>query len=424
MAAATDGAGRRRALLLAGGGAALLLLLGLALRFAAQPDRVARLVLGALGDALGLEITATGSSGYTLRGSPALIVRDVIAREPGAATPLLRAKRVYASVPWSTVRSRGARLDITRIEVDAPVLDLAALRHWLAARPPGERRMPTLSDGLRVRGGRIDGDGWRVDGIAISLPRLQPGERVGGRVAGRFATGDSTLGFDLAAAMTRPGSDAGVAIAGTATAASPGWRVPARIRASAPLRFGDDGVRSARLRANASGRYEAGDTRLPFAFALTSPLLLRGGTVALAPAGLALRGEGAVPAADAHGALAHGQRLLVDLDGRLADWPEAWPALPPPIGASDAPLPFALGYRGKGDLSDPASLLLRRDDTRFDARFRLPDLAAWTSSAANGSPLPPLSGRLSTPRLEISGARLEGVEVELEDPSLPAEASP
>src|SRR3546814_13689864 len=74
----------------------------------------------------------------------------MVAREPGAATPLLRARRVYVSVPWSTVRSRGAQLDITRIEFDAPVLDLPALQHWLAARPPGETRMPTLSDGLQV----------------------------------------------------------------------------------------------------------------------------------------------------------------------------------------------------------------------------------------------------------------------------------
>jgi hypothetical protein len=415
---------RRRALLLGCGAAALLLLIALGLRFAAQPDRVARLVLGAIGDALGLEITATGNSEYALRGSPTLVVRNVVAREPGAATPLLRAARVYVSVPWSTVRSRGGRLDFTRIELDAPVLDVPALQHWLAARPPGERRMPTLADGLQVRDGRVDGDGWRVDGIALSLPRLRPDARVGGRAAGRFAAGEFALAFDVAAAMTRPGNDAGVAIVGTTTASSSGWRAPARLHMSAPLHFGDGGVRSARLRARASGRYESGDTRLPFAFAVTSPLLLRGGTVALAPAGLALRGEGAVPAIDARGALALGRRLLLDLDGQLRQWPAAWPALPPPVEASDAPLPFALDYLGRSDLSGPAALRLQRDDARFDARFRLPDVLAWMSTDAAGSPLPPLSGRLSAPRLEISGAQLEGVEIELDDPSLPREATP
>src|SRR5690606_1773355 len=129
-------------------GIALLLLLATAVHLLLQPQRVAGFVLGALGDALGLEITARGSSEYDLRGTPGLVVHDVVARDPGAATPLRRARRVYVSAPWSTVRSRGAQLDITRIELDAPVLDLPALQHWLATRPPGESRMPTLSDGL------------------------------------------------------------------------------------------------------------------------------------------------------------------------------------------------------------------------------------------------------------------------------------
>lgn len=404
--------------------AAALLLLALALHLLLQPQRVTGFVLNALGDALGLEITATGSSEYRLRGTPVLVVHDVVAREPGAATPLLRARRVYVSVPWSTVRSRGAQLDITRIELDAPVLDLPALQHWLAARPPGETRMPTLSDGLQVVDGRIDGDGWRVDGLSLSLPRLHPDQRVRGRAGGRVTSGELAVNFDLAVAMTQPANDAGIAIVGPLTASSGNWRLPARLHLSAPLHFGDDGIRSTRLRARVAGRHESGNTQLPFTAAIDSPLLLRGGTLALAPAGVALRGDNMVPNLDAGGALAYGKRLLLDIDGRLAKWPEAWPALPPPIGASDAPLPFALRYLGRANFHDAASLQLRHEDTRFDARFRLPEVTAWMSSIANGSPLPPLSGHLSTPRLEISGAQLEGVEVTIEDPSLPGEEAP
>src|SRR3546814_12777240 len=73
---------------------------------------------------------------------------------------------------------------------------------------------------------------------------------------------------------------------------------------------------------------------------------------------------------------------------------------------------------------DAASLQLRHEDTRFDARFRLPEVTAWMSSIANGSPLPPLSGHLSTPRLEVYGAQLEVLEVTIEDPSLPGEDAP
>src|SRR5690606_27625604 len=126
-------------------------------------------------------------------------------------------------------------------------------------------------------------------------------------------------------------------------------------------------------------------------------------------------GEGSVPRRAAHGTFAWGRRLLTDTDGRMADWPDAWPALPPPVGASDAPLPFALRYLGSANLADTARLHLQRDRTDFDARFRLPDITAWLENGAAGSPIPPLSGRLSTPALEIAGAQREGVEVEFED---------
>jgi hypothetical protein len=96
-------------------------------------------------------------------------------------------------------------------------------------------------------------------------------------------------------------------------------------------------------------------------------------------------------------------------------WNNAWPALPPPIGQSDAPLPFRLDYVGKPDASDVARLQLRREQARFDARFRLPEVLAWSGAANGGSPVPPLDGRITVPALEISGARLEGVEVVIDE---------
>src|SRR3546814_9043799 len=110
-----------------------------------------------------------------------------------------------------------------------------------------------------------------------------------------------------------------------------------------------------------------------------------------------------VPNLDAGGALAYGKRLLLDIDGRLAKWPEAWPALPPPIGASDAPLPFALRYLGRTNFHDAASLQLRHEDTRFDARFRLPEVTAWMSSIANGSRSEEHTSELQSP-MRISSA--------------------
>jgi len=53
--------------------------------------------------------------------------------------------------------------------------------------------------------------------------------------------------------------------------------------------------------------------------------------------------------------------------------------------------------------------------TRFDGRFRLPRMLAWLDAPPRATPLPPLDGHVSTPRLVIPGATLEGVEIEVRD---------
>jgi hypothetical protein len=73
---------------------------------------------------------------------------------------------------------------------------------------------------------------------------------------------------------------------------------------------------------------------------------------------------------------------------------------------------------GRPDAGEVARLQLRRGPARFDARFRLPDLLAWSGAAQAGSPIPPLDGEFTARRLEISGGRLEGVEVQIEDPDI------
>ncbi|MGO4780933.1 hypothetical protein AB4084_36180, partial [Lysobacter sp. 2RAB21] len=98
----------------------------------------------------------------------------------------------------------------------------------------------------------------------------------------------------------------------------------------------------------------------------------------------------------AHGSFAFGETMQLHWQGTLATWPAGWPALPPPLGQSDSPLPFRLDYEGKADFSGPAALQLQRDQTRFDAGFRLPAVLQWLD-ASEGSLLPPLSGRMSTP---------------------------
>lgn len=394
--------------------AAAVLLLLLALRWVSQPSQVAGLILHQVGNALELEITASGASEYRLRGTPMLSIRDVVARQPGA-TPLLRAERIQLELPWSTVRARGDDLTVKRIELDAPQVDVAALQRWLATRPPSETRIPTLTDGLRVARGRMTGDGWSVEAIDLDLPALHPQHPAKARLRGRLLSGAMRVPFDLDAAMTRPTADAGVGLSGDISIQSKPWTLSTDTTLSGRLHSGDDGVGLDRLRVAADARYRNGDADQPFVLGLAGRLRLHEGELAIAPLGLAVRGGGLIPTLDARGRFKFGDALAVQLDGDVAQWPESWPALPSPIGQSTSPLPFRLMYRGQADLSAVTSLQLRRDGTAFDGRFRMPQMLDWIDAGAQGSPLPPLDGRIASPRIEIADTVLEGVEIQFGD---------
>jgi hypothetical protein len=407
----------RRRLKFAAAIGVLLLIAALGLDYVMQPQRATGLLLEQVGQRLGLRITA-GRADYRLRGTPQLVLHDVVAQRPGDDVALLRAKRAFVALPWDTLRSRGERLSVQRIELDAPVLDIPALQRWLATRPPGEdTRIPTLTHGLRVRDGRIDNAGWRIDGIAIDLPALAPGKPLQARVRGRYLDPPLGLPFDLRVAMSAPDNGAGLAALGWLTVEGDEWRMPGRLDLSGPLRVGDGEFALLPARIGLAASYQSTSTRLPFVLGAHGPLQFRRGVWSLDPAVLQLRGEGAIPQADARGALALGQRLVLRLDGRIAGWPQAWPALPPPLSESDSQLAFALDYAGRSNLSDTSHLRLRRDATEFEARFRLPRVMDWLEAAGTGTPLPPLDGRLRTPRLDIAGAQLHGVEMEFADES-------
>lgn len=396
---------------------AAVLLLALVAYWGTRPSRVSALVMSQLGSALGLEISATGASEYRLRGGPRLVLRDVVARQPGAKDVVVRAARIDVAVPWATVRSGGKPLAITHVELDAPVLDLGAMQRWLASRPESEQEMPTLSDGLRVSDGRVIGDGWSVDAIALNVPRVMPERAVDVRVSGRFVDAPMRVPFDLVAQLSKPANGAALTARGTVDVEQPDWSLASHVRLSGPLMIGDD-IRIAPLRMSMASRYTATDLDLPFGFAVNGPLRIAGGTIALSPAGVALRGDDVVPDFDGLAALAWTDKASLHLGGLLAQWPDAWPALPPPIGQSTSALPFVLDYAGPSDFSDVARLQVDRDATHFDGRFRLPQILAWID-AKGGAPLPPLAGRITTPQLEVAGAVLEGVDVRLEEPTLP-----
>ncbi|MGH8078699.1 MAG: hypothetical protein ACREPE_15465 [Lysobacter sp.] len=410
--------------------AVLLILLTSSLFWVSRPSRVATLLLDSVGASLGLEISASGAAEYRLRGTPMLLLRGVVAREPGAATPLLRADRIYLSLPWSTLRARGDDLTVQRIELDRPRLDLPALQRWLAKRPPSEKRFPTLTEGLRITDGSIangdDSNGsWHIVGIHAVIPSLYPDRPMQARVRGRYLAPPLAIAVDLVVALSRPealiqAKTTGIATNGRIAIESGDWRIPGTVALSGPLRVGDDDLRVTPARLGVAAAYASAETRVPFALGLHGPLRFDEATWTLAPAGVAVRRRDAraddpVPTLDARGALAFGHRMTLQLNGVIAHWPEAWPALPPPIGQSRSPLPFALSYDGNTDFTDSTALQLRRDATRFAGRFGLQDVLAWSRTVATDSPLPPITGTLTTPQLIISGAELEGVEIEFED---------
>ncbi|MGV8942063.1 MAG: hypothetical protein ACOH1P_11100 [Lysobacter sp.] len=408
-----------RKIIAKGAGAFLLLMLALSLGWLTRPSQVADLILDRLGNALGLEITASGASEYHLRGTPRLVVRDLVARQPGADTAVLTAERVYFSLPWTTLRAAGDDLTVKRVEVNAPRLDIVALQRWLDSRPTGgDIRIPTLTDGLQILRGEIISPAWSIDRLSLDLASLHPDQPLAARLGGRFNKDGISAPFDLQLALTRPTLEAGVGVAGIATVIASGWRVPMQLQLSTRLHNGDDGIGldRAKLGMDASWLGSApGDEPLAFTLGLAGTARYRDGRLLVAPLGVAARGTDIVPHVDANGRFVLDATLSAHLTGVIADWPVAWPALPSPLDQSDSPLPFVLDYTGPASLDGDIDLQLQRDALRFDGRFRLPRILDWLEQRASGTPLPPLDGTLTVPTLTIAGATLTGVEIEFDD---------
>ncbi len=341
-----------------------------------EPERLTVLVLDRAGAALGLELSIDGTPEYALRPEPRLVLPKLSARQPGAGTPLLHAERAEVSLPWSTLTGDTA-LVITRVELERPVLDLAALAAWQATRPEAPFELPTFTDGLRIVDGTVLGEGWALDMLGLTLPSLVPGERAEAQVSGQFERGSLFLLFEGPLGLDSAGlaSDFDLALEG-------------RLR---------DGELEAPVTLGAAGRFDA-----------------TGDTAALALKTLRLRSQSPLPDVDASGTASFGESIGMALEGRLPAWPADWPVLPSPLAESIAPVDFTLGYSGAADFSAPLSLTLVRDQTRAEAELAVPELLAWLDRT-DASPLPPLRATVETPSMVVGGVTLEGVRIRIED---------
>ncbi|VXB84230.1 conserved hypothetical protein [Luteimonas sp. 9C] len=387
------------------------------------PERALRLALGRLEPTLGLRITFRGPVEYRLRGTPQLVVHDVSIAAPVPGTPerpMLQAERLLLSLPWKTIRSRGADLEITRVELDAPRLHLPSLLRWLDARPPGDGKVPPVTDGIHIVRGRLDADGWSVDDLAVALPALHAERALDAQVSGTMHLDALQAPFRLRLHADRAVGARDLEARGTLALVHAAGRLETTLQADATRVDADKpGFALSPLRLALDARWQGTDAAEPLAFVLGLHGALHAGGdgdgLDFAPMGLALRGAGAVPDLLAGGRVALGGRLHLALDGRIATWPDAWPALTPPLSDSTQPLPFALRYDGPVDASAPVALRLDHERARFDGEARIAALLGWLDARATGSPLPPLRGQLSADRMDVSGAMLEGVEITFDD---------
>ncbi|HEX5757371.1 MAG TPA: hypothetical protein VFY12_13610 [Arenimonas sp.] len=344
-----------------------------------EPQRLTALVLREAGRALDLELSIDGEPQYALRPEPRLVLPKLEVRRRGDLPPLLRARRVDVSLPWATLLDADAPLAITRIELDAPQLDLVLLRGWLDSRPPGDTRLPTLSAGLSIRDGEVRDQAWSARAVQLSLPRFAANERLHVELDAEVAYAEQRMQFALTLDLERIAAATPVDAALLGRWQFDGHDVPVELRMA--------------------GDYQS----LPEGHALRVGTLL-------------LRSSDPLPDFAGSGSFELGDALVLSLEGEMPDWRHGWPALPPPLHESTSPLAITLGYRGGFDFGGELQADIRRDDTRASAQLRWPELQQWLQAESTAELLPPLRADIETPRIEIDGATLEGVRVRIDDP--------
>lgn len=337
-----------------------------------EPTRLTATVLDRVGKALQLQIGFEGMPEYALRPEPRLLLPGL--RVAGLdGKPFLTAARAEISLPWATIT--GDEPVITRLQIEQPVLDLAGLQRWIAARPPTPFKLPTLTHGLQVYDGTLVGAGFVVRALSLELPTLRTGDPADLAANGRLEMGDTRLGGQLSLHLDTPGlaSPYKLGFAGTLQ------------QSPKPLAF----------RLDAVGRFASTDA----SFSLDADTL-------------SLAGDSPLPHLAGMATLRSAKTLQLDFSGLLRDWPAVWPRLPEPLASQTTNLPVIVTYAGRNDLSDPLALRVAKPPTTLDATLRVPELRAWLL-ATTTSPLPPIAGTLKTPVLAFDGITLEGVEAEV-----------
>lgn len=183
----------RLALLGVGGVAgALLLAVVIVVYWLLQPDRFTA-TLQTQARAVGLELSLASPASPTLFPRPALELQGITLNEAGASMPILLAARGRLALPWHTLF--GGPTTISRLEIDAPRVDLDALQTWLGhlpdsdgGRPP---QIPRIDTGILIsRASVVRGEDTLLDNLALETGQLNPGKPFSADVTARDASGD------------------------------------------------------------------------------------------------------------------------------------------------------------------------------------------------------------------------------------------
>lgn len=108
----------------------------------------------------------------------------------------------------------------------------------------------------------------------------------------------------------------------------------------------------------------------------------------------------------------------LDAAGEIASWPASWPALPAPLSGSVSPLVFTLKQDGESAMTAYTTVIVERDGVRVEASGTAEAVMAWRDDE-RAAALPPLALRAALPSLELNGARLDGVTIELDGEDAP-----
>jgi hypothetical protein len=432
---------RRRKILLVVFG--LLLAVILVLAHFLQPAQLTALVLDRASRALKLDLRTNGPGSYALRPEPRLVLPGLSASVPGNTTPFFRSGQVELALPWSTLR--GGDPVITRIVMKSPDLDLPALQRWLATRPPSTTpfKLPHLTKGLGIEDGLLHGDGWRIEHFDVALPSLADGKPTTLNASGNLLRGAMASKFKLTLAATPAGHGRGLRIDNARIVFKADRELPSFTATGSVVSADTFAVDLAgNLQSMPAGwaesidnSYEHGDT--PFAIVLSGMLPAAKpaiGTATIAPPSKSLQlrnfslgDPSRQPVLTLTGEVAtytspDGTGLDAALHGQFSRWPDAWSTLPEPLTSNLTPVIFDAAYRGPRNLSAPIVYNAKHADTELHGQFRIADIRTWVEKKFDAL-IPPVEAQLVTPRIDVGGIQLQGVQMEIHDdapPSAPA----